>query len=140
MSIDSLNFENELNPEQWKAVQATEGPVLMLAGAGSGKTRALTYRVAYIVATGKARPSEILAVTFTNKSAREMLERAEKLMTRVGAHSSERLWISTFHSSCVRILRQHIELIGYERSFVIYDDSDQLSVIKKSLRDAQYQR
>src|SRR5271165_7163010 len=109
---NSVNFANELNPVQWEAVRTTDGPVLILAGAGSGKTRALTYRIAYLVATGKARPSEILAVTFTNKSAREMLERTEKLLARVGWAAQgngnhDRLWISTFHSSCVRILRRH---------------------------------
>src|ERR1700690_2414173 len=97
---------------QWEAVKTTTGPVLILAGAGSGKTRALTYRVAYLVASGLALPDEIFAVTFTNKSAREMLERAQKLLDRIGKPSSgfDRLWISTFHSSCVRILRRHIDL------------------------------
>src|SRR5471030_2802784 len=99
--MSEVNFSKELNPEQWSAVEATDGPVLILAGAGSGKTRALTYRVAYLVATGKASPGEILAVTFTNKSAREMLERAQGLLTRIGRQPSQdqRLWISTFHSS-----------------------------------------
>jgi len=128
---NNVNFANELNPAQWEAVRTTDGPVLILAGAGSGKTRALTYRIAYIVATERARPDEILAVTFTNKAAREMLERTGQLLNRIGYNSSEKLWVSTFHSSCVRILRRHIEALGYSSSFVIYDDSDQLSVLKK---------
>jgi len=128
---NNVNFANELNPVQWDAVRTTDGPVLILAGAGSGKTRALTYRIAYLVATEKVRPDEIFAVTFTNKSAREMLERTGQLLNRIGYATSTKLWISTFHSSCVRILRQHIDVLGYNSSFVIYDDSDQLSVLKK---------
>lgn len=133
----SVNFSNELNSEQWKAVKTTSGPLLILAGAGSGKTRVLTYRLAYLVATGEATPEQILCVTFTNKAAKEMLERAHKLLERIHNTSSTRepLWISTFHSSCVRILRRHIELLGYTNSFVIYDDSDQLSVLKKVCED-----
>jgi len=128
----TFDFAKELNPEQWFAVESTDGPVLILAGAGSGKTRVLTYRAAHLVATGKAHPSEILAVTFTNKAAREMLERTNKLLTRIGVdRTSEPLWISTFHSSCVRILRRHVELLGYGSSFAIYDDGDQLSILKK---------
>ena len=124
--------ESELNPQQFEAVKAKAGPLLILAGAGSGKTRALTYRMAYLVATGQARPNEILAVTFTNKAAREMHERTQKLLNRVGVSINARdLWISTFHSSCARILRTHGSLLGYNPGFVIYDDSDQLSVIKK---------
>jgi DNA helicase II / ATP-dependent DNA helicase PcrA len=131
LGSNNVNFANELNPVQWDAVKTTDGPVLILAGAGSGKTRALTYRIAYLVATEKARPDEIFAVTFTNKSAREMLERTGQLLSRIGWQTSEKLWISTFHSSCVRILRRHIDVLGYNSSFVIYDDSDQLSVLKK---------
>lgn len=128
-----VNFANELNPVQWEAARTTKGPLLILAGAGSGKTRALTYRIAYLVAIGEATPGEILAVTFTNKAAKEMAERATKLLSRIGHHVDPRepLWISTFHSTCARILRQHIPLLGYKRDFTIYDDGEQLSVIKK---------
>ncbi|MCC6278365.1 MAG: DNA helicase PcrA [Oligoflexia bacterium] len=132
----SIDFKSELNPEQWRAVEASDGPVLILAGAGSGKTRVLTYRAAHLVSSGKAHPSELLAVTFTNKAAGEMVERITKLLHRVGAPAlTEPLWVSTFHSSCVRILRRHSSLLGFENAFVIYDDSDQLSVIKKVCQD-----
>lgn len=127
----TINFSNELNPPQWEAVKTTQGPLLILAGAGSGKTRALTYRITYLVATKAALPSEIFAVTFTNKAAKEMAERAQKLLNRIGTPIHEPLWISTFHSSCARILRQHIELLGYQKDFTIYDDGEQLTVIKR---------
>jgi len=103
--------------------------MLVLAGAGSGKTRMLTHRIAHLIATGAAHPSEVLAVTFTNKAAREMRERVEALL---GEHT--RVWVSTFHSTCVRILRRDIGHLGYSRSFVIYDDSDSLSAIKRVLK------
>ncbi len=103
--------------------------MLVLAGAGSGKTRMLTHRIAYLIATGAARPSEILAVTFTNKAAREMRERVESLLGE-----NARVWVSTFHSTCVRILRRDIGHLGYSRSFVIYDDSDSVSAIKRVLK------
>jgi DNA helicase-2/ATP-dependent DNA helicase PcrA len=133
LSTSVVNFSKELNQEQWEAVQATTGPVLILAGAGSGKTRALTYRIAYLVATELAHPSEILAVTFTNKAAKEMLERTTNLLSKIGATKNhpEPLWISTFHSSCVRILRRHAQAMALQPGFAIYDDGDQLSVIKK---------
>lgn len=136
MSQHVVNFSNELNPQQWKAVQQTEGPVLILAGAGSGKTRALTYRLAYLVASGLASSDEIYCVTFTNKAAREMLDRAGSLLHRVGVHVPpfQRLWISTFHSSCVRILKEQIHVLGYQPGFVIYDDQEQLALIKKVCR------
>lgn len=118
-----------LNPEQREAVITTEGPLLIVAGAGSGKTRALTHRVAYIIAKGVA-PWNILAVTFTNKAAREMKERVESL---VGPQGQD-VWVSTFHSLCVRILRRDIDRLGYEKSFSILDSSDQLSLIKKLLK------
>jgi DNA helicase-2/ATP-dependent DNA helicase PcrA len=137
LSNPTVNFSKELNSEQWEAVQATTGPVLILAGAGSGKTRALTYRIAYLVATNLAHTSEILAVTFTNKAAKEMLERTTQLLNKIGARpaQSEPLWISTFHSSCVRILRRHAVAIGYQTGFAIYDDGDQLSVVKKVCKE-----
>ena len=118
-----------LNPEQRLAAETLEGPVLILAGAGSGKTRALTYRVANLMDCGVPAWS-ILALTFTNKAAREMKERIEKL---VGEQAQE-AWISTFHSTCARILRRDIEKLGYTRSFVIYDDDDQAAVIKEILK------
>lgn len=124
-------FSNSLNPSQFAAVEKTDGPLLILAGAGSGKTRVLTYRLANIVAKGLATPEEILAVTFTNKAAGEMVHRAEKILNDIGITIRERLWVSTFHATCVRILRDHIQLLGYKRNFTIYDSSDQIALIKK---------
>ena len=119
-----------LNPEQRKAAETLEGPVLILAGAGSGKTRALTYRVANLMDHGVPAWS-IMALTFTNKAAREMKDRVIGL---VGEELAEDAWISTFHSSCARILRRDIEKLGYTRSFVIYDDDDTSSVLKEALK------
>ena len=116
-----------LNREQRKAAETLEGPVLILAGAGSGKTRALTYRLANLMDHG-VPARRILALTFTNKAAREMKNRVAAL---VGAESADEAWISTFHSSCARILRREIEKLGYTRSFGIYDDDDQMSVLKE---------
>lgn len=118
-----------LNPEQRLAAETLEGPVLILAGAGSGKTRALTYRVANLMDHG-VKPWSILALTFTNKAAREMKER----ITRLVGDQAEDAWISTFHSTCARILRRDIEKLGYGRSFTIYDDDDQGTVIKEILK------
>lgn len=120
-----------MNPPQAEAVQTIDGPLLILAGAGSGKTRVLTHRIARMIQLRKAAPSEILAVTFTNKAAREMESRVFDLMIDMRPNLYEPLWITTFHSACVRILRQTIELLEYKRGFVIYDDSDQLAQIKK---------
>lgn len=122
-----------LNPEQSKAVQALNGPLLILAGAGSGKTRVLTHRMANIIIQGMAAPDEILAVTFTNKAAREMESRIFKIISDLGVQVFEPLWVSTFHSFCVRVLRQHLTLLDYKPYFAIYDDGDQLSQIKKVL-------
>ena len=119
-----------LNPEQRLAVEHTDGPLLVLAGAGSGKTRTLTHRIANLIACGKARPSEILAVTFTNKAAREMRERVERLLE----DRARGVWVSTFHSACVRILRREIGHLGYERSFVIYDKADSEATTRRVLR------
>lgn len=119
-----------LNPEQKRAAETLEGPVLILAGAGSGKTRALTYRVANLIDHGIPAWS-ILALTFTNKAAREMKTRVENL---IGHEKAEEAWISTFHSTCARILRRDIEKIGYSRSFTIYDDDDQQRVLKEILK------
>lgn len=123
------NFETDLNPQQQEAVRHTDGPLLIIAGAGSGKTRVLTRRIACLLETGKAAPAEILAITFTNKAAREMRERVEAL---VG--NTDGMWISTFHSACVRILRRNGSLVGCQPGFTIYDDQDQLHVVKACLK------
>lgn len=118
-----------LNQQQREAVLHTEGPLLVLAGAGSGKTRVLTHRIAYLVEEKGVRPRNILAITFTNKAAREMKERLEKL---IGSAVND-LWVGTFHACCVRILRRDIERLGYDRNFVIYDTDDQQTLIKSCL-------
>lgn len=120
-----------LNPAQKEAVLQSLGPVLILAGAGSGKTRVLTHRMAAIIAGGHAAPEEILCVTFTNKAAKEMESRIYHILSDIGAPVRNQLWISTFHSFCVRILRAHITLLDYKPQFSIFDPSDQLSQIKK---------
>lgn len=124
-------FRHELNPAQLEAVNTLKGPLLILAGAGSGKTRALTYRFANLVIQGECAPHEILAVTFTNKAARNMESRVVDLLLKYQIPIRNRLWINTFHSSCVRILREHIHLLDYKDYFNIYDASDQLNMIKK---------
>ncbi|WP_192811214.1 DNA helicase PcrA [Caloramator australicus] len=121
---------SKLNKEQYEAVTTTEGPLLILAGAGSGKTRVLTYRIAYLIERGVS-PYSILAITFTNKAADEMKER---VMSLVG-DKAQHMWISTFHSACVRILRNDIERLGYGKNFVIYDTSDQEKIIKQVLKE-----
>jgi DNA helicase-2/ATP-dependent DNA helicase PcrA len=123
---------DELNPEQRAAVLAPDGPILILAGAGSGKTRVLTYRIAHILGERKASPFEMLAVTFTNKAANEMRERVASL---VGADASLP-WVSTFHSACARILRQEGHALGYDRNFSILDEGDSLTTIRRVLDDA----
>ncbi len=120
-----------LNPRQLEAVQHVEGPLLVLAGAGSGKTRVLTRRIAYLIAHAKVAPWNILAVTFTNKAAAEMRERVEDQLGR----RSEGMWVTTFHSACVRILRTDGERVGIRRNFVIYDTPDQQAVIKECLKE-----
>ncbi len=124
---------HDLNPSQTDAVRTLNGPLLVLAGAGSGKTKVLTYRIAHLIYKQLCSPSEILAVTFTNKAARNMKTRALDLLSNLDLNISEHMWIDTFHSNCVRILRQHIHLLDYDTSFVIYDSSDQLRMIKKVL-------
>jgi DNA helicase-2/ATP-dependent DNA helicase PcrA len=124
-------FSASLNPPQLEAVSHVEGPLLILAGAGSGKTRVLTYRIANLISSGEAVPSQILAVTFTNKAAREMEGRVLSLLKDLGIPVYEPMWVSTFHSICARILRQEVHRLGYRPFFSIYDDSDQLSVLKK---------
>ncbi|MGE4649702.1 MAG: UvrD-helicase domain-containing protein [Myxococcota bacterium] len=118
-----------LNPEQCEAVQCTEGPLLVLAGAGSGKTRVLTQRIAWLVGVCGISPESILAVTFTNKAAGEMRERVSKIL----GEDARAIWLTTFHSACVRILRRDIGHLGFSRGFAIYDDSDTLGVIKDAL-------
>src|ERR671928_144862 len=117
-----------LNPEQRQAVEATEGPVLVLAGAGTGKTRVLTTRIAHLIATGKARPFDILAVTFTNKAAREMKERIGAL---VGGVAEGMPWLGTFHAIGTKILRRHAELVGLKSDFTILGVDDQLRLLKQ---------
>jgi DNA helicase-2/ATP-dependent DNA helicase PcrA len=126
-----MDFLSELNPEQREAVEQIEGPLLILAGAGSGKTRVIAFRIAYLVGGGFAREEEVLAVTFTNKAAEEMRSRVSTIL---GA-DPRKMWISTFHSMCARLLRREATQIGLERDFVIYDSSDQVAAIKQALRD-----
>src|SRR5437868_5432118 len=125
-----MHFLDSLNDEQREAVLHTRGPLLILAGAGSGKTRVITSRIAYLVGDGHAKPDEVLAVTFTNKAAEEMRNRVETLL---GADCS-RMWVSTFHSLCARLLRREAPAIGLSRDFVIYDSSDQLTVVKQAMK------
>ncbi|MBL3644348.1 DNA helicase PcrA [Bacillus sp. RHFB] len=120
-----------LNEQQQKAVKATDGPLLIMAGAGSGKTRVLTHRIAYLMVEKEIAPWNILAITFTNKAAREMKERIRAIL----GGASEDIWISTFHSMCVRILRRDIDRIGFNRNFSILDTTDQQSVIKQIMKD-----
>lgn len=126
-----------LNPEQRQAVEATDGPVLVLAGAGTGKTRVLTTRIAHILATGKAYPSQILAVTFTNKAAREMRDRIGEL---IGGTLEGMPWLGTFHSIGVKILRRHAELVGLKSGFTILDDDDQVRLLKQVIEAAGIDR
>lgn len=125
------NMLDKLNERQKEAVLATEGPVLVLAGAGSGKTTVLVNRIAYMISEKHIRPWNILAITFTNKAAREMKDRIERLL----GDTSKDMWIGTFHSVCVRILRSCIDLLGYSRDFVIYDTADTKTVMKECLRE-----
>jgi DNA helicase-2/ATP-dependent DNA helicase PcrA len=120
-----------LNPPQREAVVQGEGPMLVVAGAGSGKTRVLTHRIAYLLASGAARPGEILAITFTNKAASEMRERVGELIGR----SVRAMWVTTFHSACARMLRADAERLGYSRGFTIYDESDSVRMLKRVMRE-----
>jgi DNA helicase-2/ATP-dependent DNA helicase PcrA len=126
-----MDFLDNLNAEQREAVLQSDGPLLILAGAGSGKTRVIAYRIAYLIGAGLAEPHEILAVTFTNKAADEMRTRVESLV----GPSAAGAWISTFHSMCARLLRREAPAIGLSRDFVIYDAADQLAAMKRVLRD-----
>ncbi len=128
-----MDFLKGLNPQQREAVACTEGPLLILAGAGSGKTRVITHRIAHLITANHVPPSAILAVTFTNKAAAEMRSRVESLIAGAGVHGSPNL--STFHSFCVRVLRKDGDALaqirpGFTRRFAIYDDEDQLAIIK----------
>src|SRR6476660_4764556 len=123
----------DLNPAQREAVLTTEGPLLVIAGAGSGKTRVLTYRVAHLINAVGAKPSEILAITFTNKAAGEMRERLQRLLGRTG----QGLWILTFHAACGRILRREAERLGYRSNFTIYDQADQIRLVKQCLEELE---
>ena len=125
-----MSIYETLNREQQKACFQTEGPVLILAGAGSGKTRVITHRIAYLIDECEVNPWNILAITFTNKAAGEMRERVDKIL----GGNAQGVWISTFHSMCVRILRRHIDLMGYEPSFAIYDTDDQKTLMKEACK------
>ena len=126
-----MSIYDTLNEQQREAVYCTDGPLLILAGEGSGKTRVLTHRIAYLIEEKGVAPWNILAITFTNKAAQEMRERVDALV----GYGSEDIWISTFHATCSRILRRHIDLLGYDRNFTIYDASDQKSLMKEVLKE-----
>ncbi len=126
------NYLQELNEQQREAVLYSGGPSLVIAGAGSGKTRVLTYKIAYLLASGDYSPYQILALTFTNKAAREMKERIASV---VGGATASRLWMGTFHSIFSRILRTNAERIGFSRDFTIYDQSDSRSLIKTVIKE-----
>jgi ATP-dependent DNA helicase UvrD/PcrA len=130
--VPIMDFLDKLNPQQRQAVTAGAGPVLVLAGPGSGKTRVLTQRVAYLIAQAGVRPYQMLAVTFTNKAAREMSNRVRDIL---GELASDGLWLGTFHSICARLLRREAEHLPFDASFVIYDDDDQQRVVKAAIRD-----
>ncbi|MEN8905931.1 MAG: UvrD-helicase domain-containing protein, partial [Clostridiales bacterium] len=126
-----MDYLDGLNDKQKEAVLHDKGPLLILAGAGSGKTRVLTHRIAYLVNNRLVRPYNILAITFTNKAAKEMKERLNNLLEEY----SSGIWINTFHSACLRILRREIEKIGYDKNFVIFDTADQKTLIKDCLKE-----
>jgi DNA helicase II / ATP-dependent DNA helicase PcrA len=126
-----MQFLEKLNPEQREAVLHRDGPLLILAGAGSGKTRVITYRIAHLIGDGHAEPDNVLAVTFTNKAAGEMRERVEGLI----GEEAQGVWLSTFHALCARLLRREAPKIGLSRDFVIYDSSDQVAVVKQAERE-----
>ena len=129
--VESLDFVKTLNQQQREAVETTEGPLLVLSGAGTGKTRVLTTRIAYLLATGCARSWEILAVTFTNKAAREMKERLEKM---IGAESAG-VWLGTFHSIGVKILSKYPALVGLKSGFIVLGVDDQERLIKQIMQE-----
>ena len=122
---------SRLNKEQQEAVKHTEGPLLILAGAGSGKTKVLTYKIAHLIDNCGVKPWNILAITFTNKAANEMKERVQSLI----GDAINDIWLGTFHSICVKILRKFIDRLGYDSSFVIFDTADQKTLVKKCLKE-----
>ncbi len=126
-----MHFTDKLNPEQREAALHLDGPLLILAGAGSGKTRVITYRIAHLIGDGHAEPDQVLAVTFTNKAAQEMRDRVAALI----GDAANGVWLSTFHALCARLLRREAPKIGLSRDFVIYDSSDQVAVVKQALRE-----
>src|SRR5260221_5363274 len=126
-------YLEDLNPAQREAVLTTEGPLLVIAGAGSGKTRVLTHRVAHLLATQGVKPNEILAITFTNKAAGEMRERLERMLGGV----ARAIWILTFHSACGRIFRREAQRLGYKSTFTIYDQADQVRLVKQCLEELE---
>ena len=128
-----MDLENLLNKEQCEAAITVDGPLLILAGAGSGKTRVLTYRIAHMIEDLSIYPSQILSITFTNKAAGEMKDRVRSLVGNI----ADNMWISTFHSSCVRILRREIDKLGYNKNFTIYDSYDQKSLIKQCMKQLE---
>jgi DNA helicase-2/ATP-dependent DNA helicase PcrA len=130
-AVQMLSLD-DLNPAQRDAVLAPEGPILILAGAGSGKTRVLTYRIAHLLAERKAASERMLAVTFTNKAAGEMRERIAALV----GEDSRQPWVSTFHSACARILRQEAEALGYRANFSILDEGDAMAVMRRVVEEA----
>ena len=125
-----MDLKSLLNKEQYEGATTIDGQVLILAGAGSGKTRVLTYRMAHMIEDLGIYPYKILAITFTNKAAKEMKDRVKKLV----GDKAEDMWISTFHSTCVRILRREIEHLGYKKNFTIYDSSDQKTLITECMK------
>jgi ATP-dependent DNA helicase UvrD/PcrA len=133
MAVASPEYLADLNPAQREAVLATEGPLLVIAGAGSGKTRVLTYRVAHLINAVGVKPNEILAITFTNKAAGEMRERLEHLL----GHHARAIWILTFHAACGRILRREAQRLGYRSNFTIYDQADQHRLVKQCLEELE---
>ena len=130
-----MNIIDGLNKEQREAVEQIEGPCLVLAGAGSGKSRVLTTRIGYLMQEKKVKAENILAITFTNKAANEMRERVDETLKD---EDTSAMWITTFHSCCVRILRKSINKIGNNRSFVIYDNADKVTHVKNYLRKLNY--
>ena len=127
---ESMNYLDKLNPQQREAALHTEGPLLILAGAGSGKTSTMTHRIAYLIKEMGVRPYQILAVTFTNKAAKEMRDRVEALIGE-----GLNMWILTFHSACLRVLRKHAAVLVYDSDFVVYDPTDQKAAVKSILKE-----